>query len=1188
MQMLEGEDLAERLEHGGLPVAEGLAVIRRAATALAFAHKNGVVHRDVKPSNLFLVEGNLEQVKILDFGIARAELLTHGLTQTGAFLGTVGYMAPEQAMGSRSVDARADVFSLGCVLFECLTGQRPFTGDHVVAILAKVLREEAPRLRELRADLPPTLDALLARMLAKDPAERPADAGAVVKELAALGPIEGGVPAVESRAAVRLSGGELRFISVLLAVGLDDAERVSEIARRHGADSVRLANGTLLVTLSSRGSSNDQFSTAAVCALELSQAFPLAQIALATGRALTTALRPTGPVIDQAAALLAHWTSSGVRIDEVSAGLLGGRFDVLTDGELKLLRGRKRESEPSWILLGKPTPCVGRDKELGLLEATLHECVEESVARAVIVTGPAGQGKSRLRREFVAKADARGDATILVARADPVGAGSSFLLARQLVRQAAGLREGDSATQQRARLTAYVGELCKEDAHGTVAEFLAELVDLPAREAPSTQFRSARTDPQIMATWLERAFAEWIAAECERRPLLVVLEDLHWGDLPSVSYLTEALRALAAKPLMVLALGRSEIDDVFPNLWAYAAKIHVPLAALPPRAAERLVRAALGDELATAAVQRLVARADGNVFYLEELIRRVAEEGSDELPETVMALAQSRLDRLEPEQRRLLRAASVFGEMFWSSGIAALIGSAPVGSALGGADVDPWLHTLVDREVIVPRRGGKLARGEQYTFRHGILREVAYSMLTDDDRVNGHRLAGEWLESVGETDAVTMAGHFERGGQSVRAIPWLIEATENALTGGDLDAVVEFGNRAIACGPSDADSARLRVAQTHAMGTRGDWASAIEFGRDGMRLLRVGSAHWFACASTTFLSETLLGKPNLSAQLLPALMDESVRPEPSAQYATAVIASSVALALAGKVAIADAIVKRAESLQTAESGPGFVLRLNIASAYVELVRDVGFAGLRKLEETAVLAERLGDALGLALGSSQIVLYSAEIGDFARAEQVAKESAVFSDRLGSTLYSGWEIYYLGRGKLAQHRPEAAIAIIEPLLAHQYKNIGRLDRVRALHACALVELGETEQAVREATLAIEGGLPGGLSMAFAALAKVELDAGRAEQALAFVERGFAAMHAGLPLEKSLLYLLRAETLFALGREEQARTALAEGRDRVLRLARTLDDPGLQARYLNDIHAHVRLLALARERLNESATA
>ncbi len=168
MEWLDGEDLGARLKRGRLSLDEVATLGRVAAEALAAAHARGVVHRDVKPSNLFLPGRAIERAKVIDFGIARGteELIA---TLSGVVMGTPAYMAPEQARGAPDVDARADIFSLGCVLYECLAGRPPFEGRHAMAVLAKILFEEAPALRGLRPDVPPALEALVARMLAKKP-----------------------------------------------------------------------------------------------------------------------------------------------------------------------------------------------------------------------------------------------------------------------------------------------------------------------------------------------------------------------------------------------------------------------------------------------------------------------------------------------------------------------------------------------------------------------------------------------------------------------------------------------------------------------------------------------------------------------------------------------------------------------------------------------------------------------------------------------------------------------------------------------------------------------------------------------------------------------------------------------------------------------------------------------------------
>ena len=216
MEWLEGEDLAQRLARAGLSVEESLAVVRRACEGLVAAHARGIVHRDLKPSNLFLVGGEAPATKVVDFGIARPATSARPLTQTGAVLGTVGYMAPEQAMGVVDVDARADVFALGCVLFECLTGQPAFSGSHDVAVLAKVLRVEPPRVSDLRAGLGDGVDAVVARLLDKDRARRPADAGAVLRELASLGELGGGAPTPHADRKGEITDSEQRIVTVLL------------------------------------------------------------------------------------------------------------------------------------------------------------------------------------------------------------------------------------------------------------------------------------------------------------------------------------------------------------------------------------------------------------------------------------------------------------------------------------------------------------------------------------------------------------------------------------------------------------------------------------------------------------------------------------------------------------------------------------------------------------------------------------------------------------------------------------------------------------------------------------------------------------------------------------------------------------------------------------------------------------
>src|SRR5438876_2664321 len=189
MEFLNGETLRERLKRGALLFDQVLELGAAVADGLATAHAHGVIHRDLKPANIFLTASG--QVKILDFGLARfAHAVPQGptadyLTEIGQVMGTAGYMSPEQARGDIP-DARGDIFSLGCVLFEMATGRCPFPGDNAAEVLAAVLRDDPADLDDAATRLPADLRQVIARCLAKRPERRYQSAGELATALRSL------------------------------------------------------------------------------------------------------------------------------------------------------------------------------------------------------------------------------------------------------------------------------------------------------------------------------------------------------------------------------------------------------------------------------------------------------------------------------------------------------------------------------------------------------------------------------------------------------------------------------------------------------------------------------------------------------------------------------------------------------------------------------------------------------------------------------------------------------------------------------------------------------------------------------------------------------------------------------------------------------------------------------------------
>lgn len=192
MEVIDGRPLSRVIRSGGIPIAELLRLALPLANALSAAHRHGIVHRDIKPDNVMVTDDG--RVKVLDFGLAQlkpalsadSDALTvtrpGGVTVEGSLLGTVAYMSPEQAQG-RDVDARSDIFSLGIVLFEMATGERPFKGDNPISLLSAIVKDAAPAVTTLNAALPRELARIVRRCLAKDPARRYQTAQDVCNEL---------------------------------------------------------------------------------------------------------------------------------------------------------------------------------------------------------------------------------------------------------------------------------------------------------------------------------------------------------------------------------------------------------------------------------------------------------------------------------------------------------------------------------------------------------------------------------------------------------------------------------------------------------------------------------------------------------------------------------------------------------------------------------------------------------------------------------------------------------------------------------------------------------------------------------------------------------------------------------------------------------------------------------------------
>jgi tetratricopeptide (TPR) repeat protein len=1190
MEWVEGVTLSKRLRQGPLALATAVRLGRALAAALGHAHEHGIVHRDVKPANVVLRGGELDDPILLDFGVARTGLAM-GLTQVGTVIGTPRYMAPEQARGAQVIDARADVFALGALVFKCMTGRAPFDGDDAIAVLAHLLFDDPPDVCDLVPGVPRAVGDVLAKMLAKEPEQRYPDGNSAMRALDALDtsdiPVTIAAP-VPSGLTLR----ERRLLSLMVLTGKVDAEKARTVASEFGGRAEALANGSVVVVVSGRDNATELARVSARCALELRHAMPDAPIVLATGRGndvdddrtatistdSTHSSRYSG-VFERAAGLLRYENKELVGrmpivIDDTTAGLLGSDFDIArgTGTSPHALRGRA--SRAQYTLLGKGTPFVGRARELSSLLATWADVCEQGVARAVVVTGEAGLGKSRLLYEMLAAmSPASSGATtmlheqpalVLRAKADASNAGSPFAALGAAVRRAMGIGDDEPPADKWNKLAARVGSVIA-DGETHVAEFVAEVAGLRLPD-PGEQVAAARRDPRLMGDRIRRSWQAWMRGEAARGPVLLVLEDFQWGDLPTVKLVEDMLHDLAEESIFVLALARPEIDTVFPSLWSRVV-VRLPLVGLAKKAATTFVRTML-EGAPQETIERIVALASGNALHLEELVRS-ASEGKADAPESLLAILSAHVESLPDAERRVLRAASVFGATFWTDGVCALLAGANEANERTRAETNALLDGLARREMVGTHAETRLAGQRELAFRNALVRDVTYAMLTEDDRRLGHALAADWLERAGESDPFVLAEHRARAGQDERAVAEYARAAKLALDASDFGTAIDRARRAEACGASGDALAALLVVSAEGHRWRGE---TTECGADAKRALDLAardSATYFRALRLYAYAASFAGNIEQVIWASDVLRDAKLEDDTVLEwvYALGIIANTLittghirknaevlALAsrisperLAGDVELAD-MLRRTSGMRAYGRGDFTTM-------------------LGHLRQSAKVRLELGDLREHIIQVSNVGFAAMWLG---RLDESLEAYETVRKHAGELRLATLELNAIQNGAfvmLCRGEPEAAVERSREVLAR-----AKIEAPRSMalaHACcarALLALGRAEEAEPEARTAVDRAPTAVVRIyAQAVLADVLLGCRRIEEraasndALALL-RTFGTHVVG----DVYTFLVRAEILEADGDPEGARETIVEGRALFDERRRLLPDDAARATF------------------------
>jgi hypothetical protein len=826
-----------------------------------------------------------------------------------------------------------------------------------------------------------------------------------------------------------------------------------------------------------------------------------------------------------------------------------------------------------------------------MLDLALRACIGESRPRAMLVVGPPGIGKSRIRHELLRHAQAEGgpNPTLLLGLCDPIRTAGTRSVLGSAVARLCGIRSDMPEEEKRSALEARVGRHLCDGPPGTPAHqerqrtmvFVGELcgVSYPGQVLP--ELRAAQQNANIMADLVAQAWLAFLRAEAAARPVLLVIDDLQWSDARTVSLVDLALRELEALPILVLALARPEALELFPDLWSPRLAT-LPLHPLGAAATGRLIRQVLGDAVSDESIMRMVGQAGGNALYLEELIR-ASEANRDTVPETVVAMLQARIGLLPAATRRVLRAASVFGEDFSVAGVEALLRTA---GAEG--DLELALASLSKHEILEHQPDG---RGKtRWRFRHALMRDAAYALLTADDLAASHKVAARFLETITEDPAV-IGAHCERGGDRAGAVRHYTAAAEQAGRRNDLPAVLSLVAQALACGATGEDRGVLRCIEAETRFFQNDFASSWGASTEALELLpithpkRIASLAWY-----TFVGVQLGRSGEIEGRL-----EELVGSEPGeadrASYVLALGYATISYIVLGNRKQATRLLDRVRAVDSHAGAADPLVHgyaLYWQTRFSELLGDDPYQAWCLAKEAMLSHERSGDRRMLAFTQAEVGECARRLYSVPEGTAIMRLATKLAHELREPITTAFVQQYLST-VLAEHGavetlPEACALsheVIELGGLGVYRNFGQVSL--ALATLRSGELAEAERLAREArdtvrTIGVRSYFP----HVDAALIQVLLAKGDAAGAAALADAALLAVEELVPmgLMEMPLRLWVGRALLAAGRHPEAARAVDAALARVGARAAKIEDLAMRERFWSEVPEHLGLRQLARQ--------
>ncbi len=826
------------------------------------------------------------------------------------------------------------------------------------------------------------------------------------------------------------------------------------------------------------------------------------------------------------------------------------------------------------VRAGQGLPLLDRQPELALLGATLDTALQAAAPYAVLVSAPPGAGKTRLLDELRSRVDERWPKlAVISARADVLGGGRPYGLVGDALRQFAG-RAGSNSSAFRKWALAELGS----ESSPVVADFLGELVGR-LNPKPSREWLAARQDPMLISDRLRGAFAAWIDRRLARGPMLMLVDDLHWGDGPSLQLLDAALARRDSGAFVVVAVTRPELSARFPELWRRRSLTELRLSPLSTRSAERLV-STLAPDLNASRSARIVARGKGNPLFLQTLCLRSGDD-AEPLPGSILEAVQSSLTSLPSESRRLLRAASVFGSVFWAEGLSLIVGQ----DTQLQTDLARLCNTGYLRELSQQDHAGVGA----WAFAHDLFRVAADSFWSEADRRDAHRLAADWLESQPWTRPVVMAQHRRCAGQVGATVHWFERAAHQALSRCDFAATLGLVDRAIDAGAIGESRGRLRLLQAEAHHGLDDPEAAGRCARAALSELPTGSMVWFNAAQRQIVATGRGGEVSeLLVQAETLIVAEVGGEEAEVARGMALVAAALQLLYRDQLEMAQPLIDAARALirGLGSDQPLLQARLHKLNGVAAGYEGALEPALASFEAALGVYEQVGDRRRWAQEASYVADLRIGLGQYAavRDSMLAIREAAAPLGLSRVV------------ALADLREGVALTRLNELQTGREAICRAMDALAGLGDArawigARVSLAEN-LLMSGATVAAEHELeavldatqqdPSLRARAQILLARLRLVTGNPEFALQPLDGALAELDRSGHVEGSTaaLRLAWAEALGETGDRYGARAAIREALEVVMQTASSIQGEELRASFLERVSEHRRIRELARQ--------